>query len=171
MQSKQERPVQRPGGVGRSGVDRRGETPLQRADRTWDVLFNGLRLLQTSVVILFSLLLTVPFSAGFGDVDGFQRQVYLVALLLAATACVVLVAPVAYHRVLFGQRPKRAVLRASKRFALMGMGLLCLALSAALLLVADLLLPRGYAISIAMVFGAGTARLWTVPAALRRPRS
>jgi hypothetical protein len=152
------------------GGEHRDETPLERADRNWDELLSELRVTQTGVAILFSLLLTVPFSAGFDDVDAFQRRVYLVALLLAATSSVMLIAPVAYHRVLFAKRQKQAVVRASNRFAIVGLALLCLALSAVLLLVADVLLPRGYAFGVAGVFGVGTATLWTVPALLRRGR-
>lgn len=149
-------------------VEHRGETPLQRADRNWDELLGELRVTQTGVAILFSLLLTVPFSAGFEDVDRFQRRVYLVALLLAAASAVVLIAPVAYHRGLFAHRQKQAVVRASNRFAVVGLALLCLALSAVLLLVADVLLERAAAVAIAAVFGLATASLWFVPAALRR---
>jgi uncharacterized membrane protein len=151
-------------------VEHRDETPLERADRNWDELLSELRVTQTGVAILFSLLLTVPFSAGFDDVTAFQRRVYLVALLLAAASSVMLIAPVAYHRVLFAQRQKQAVVRASNRFAIIGLALLCLALSSVLLLVADVLLPRSYALGVAGVFGVGTATLWTVPALLRRGR-
>lgn len=152
------------------GDEHRGEGPLQRADRNWNELLSELRVTQAGVAILFSLLLTLPFSAGFDDVDAFQRRVFLVALLLAAASLVVHVAPVAYHRLLFAQRQKPAVVRVANRFALTGLALLCLALSAVLLLVADVLLPRGYAVGVAGVFGVGTATLWTVPAGLRRTR-
>ena len=81
----------------------RDETDLERADRNWDELLGELRVTQTGVAILFSVLLTVPFSARFEDVDAFQRNVYLVALLLSAATTVVLIGPVAYHRVLFAQ--------------------------------------------------------------------
>ena len=147
--------------------DHRGETPLQRADRNWSELLSELRVTQTGVAILFSLLLTIPFSARFEQVDAFQRRVFLVALLLAAASSVVHVAPVAYHRVLFAQRQKPAVVRAANRFALVGLALLCLALTAVLLLVSDVLLPRGEALAVAAVFGVGTATLWTLPAWLK----
>lgn len=153
-----------------AGTEHRGETPLQRADRNWSELLSELRVTQNGVAILFSLLLTIPFSARFADVDGFQRRVYLVALLLSAGSLVVHVAPVAYHRVLFAQRQKAAVVRVSNRFALTGLALLCLAMTAVLLLVSDLLLPRTAALVIAGVFGVGTAGLWFLPAALKRRR-
>lgn len=146
----------------------RGETPLQRADRNWDELLSELRVTQTGVAILFSLLLTVPFSARFDQVDPFGRQVYLAALLLSAASAVVLIAPVAYHRVLFAQRQKEQVVRASARMAIVGLGLLSLAVTAVLLLVCDLLLDRGWALAVAGTFGLGTAVLWFVPAVARR---
>lgn len=149
-------------------AEHRGETPLQRADRNWEELLGELRVTQTGVAILFSLLLTVPFSAGFADVDAFQRRVYLVALLLSAASAVLLIAPVAYHRVLFAQRQKPAVVKASNRFAVVGLALMCLALTAVLLLVSDVLLARAAAVAVAVVFGLATAGLWSVPALLRR---
>ena len=148
--------------------DDRGETPLQRADRNWDELLSELRVTQTGVAILFSLLLTVPFSARFEDVDPFGRRVYLAALLLSAASAVVLIAPVAYHRVLFARRQKARVVRVSNRLALAGLALLSLAVTAVLLLVCDVLLGRGAALAIAAAFGLGTVTLWFVPALARR---
>lgn len=150
------------------GEQHRGESPLQRADRNWDELLSELRVTQTGVAILFSLLLTVPFSARFEDVNPFQRRVYLLALLLSAASAVVLIAPVAYHRALFAKRQKIAVVRVSNRFAVVGLALLCLALTAVLLLVCDLLLPRPAAVAVAAAFGLGTATMWWVPALVRR---
>ena len=149
-------------------VEHRGETDLQRADRNWNELLAELRVTQTGVAVLFSLLLTVPFSARFAEVTAFQRQVYLAALLLSAASAVSLVAPVAYHRVLFAQRQKRQVVVFSNRLALVGLGLLCLALAAVLLLVADLLMPLLPALLLSVGFGLATAFLWFVPALLRR---
>ena len=148
--------------------DDRGETPLQRADRNWDELLSELRVTQTGVAILFSLLLTVPFSSRFDEVDSFGRQVYLAALLLSAASAVVLIAPVAYHRVLFARRQKPQVVRVSNRLALAGLALLSLAVTTVLLLVCDVLLGRGAALAIAGAFGVGTTLLWFAPALARR---
>ncbi len=146
----------------------RGETLLQRSDRNWDELLSELRVTQTGVAILFSLLLTVPFSARFEEVDDFGRRVYLAALLLSAASAVVLIAPVAYHRVLFHQRQKPHIVKVANRMALSGLGLLSLAVTAVLLLVSDMLMPRVAAVALAAVFGLGTLSLWFVPALARR---
>ena len=146
----------------------RGETAVRRADRNWNELLSELRVVQTGVTILFSLLLTVPFSARFDEVDAFGRQVYLAALLLSAASAVVLIAPVAYHRVLFAKGQKPQVVRASDRLAIAGLVLLSLAVTAVLLLVCDVLLDRAVALAVAGAFGLGTVVLWFVPAFLRR---
>lgn len=146
----------------------RGESPQQRADRNWNELLAELRVTQTGVAILFSLLLTVPFSARFDEVDEFGRRVYLAALLLAAASAVVLIAPVAYHRVLFARGQKLRVVRVSQHLALSGLVLLSLAVSAVLLLVCDMLLSRAAALAVAGVFYGGTVVLWFVPAMVRR---
>ncbi len=146
----------------------RGETTLQRADRNWDELLGELRVTQTGVAILFSLLLTVPFSARFEDVDAFGRQVYLAALLLSAGSAVVLIAPVAYHRVLFARGEKPNIVRVADRMAKAGLVLLSLAVTSVLLLVSDMLVSRGAAVALSAAFGVGTGVLWTVPALLRR---
>lgn len=149
-------------------VEHRGESDLERADRNWDELLGELRVTQTGVAVLFSLLLTVPFSARFEDVTAFQRQVYLAALLLSAGSAIVLIAPVAYHRLLFRQRQKPHVVQVANRMAVAGLGLLGLTLVAVLLLVTDVLLARPVAVSVAAGFGAGIAALWVLPGALRR---
>ena len=154
-----------------SNVQHRGESELERADRNWNELLGELRVTQTGVAILFSLLLTVPFSARFEDMDSFGRGVYLGALLLSAASVVVLIAPVAYHRLLFTRRQKPQIVLVANRFALVGLGLLCLTLTSVLLLVADLLLARGAALALGAVFGVVTAVLWFVPALLQRARA
>jgi hypothetical protein len=149
-------------------VQDRDETPLERSDRNWDELLGELRVTQTGTAILFSLLLTVPFAARFDEVDRFGRGVYLAALVLAAASAVVLIAPVAYHRVLFGQRQKPQVVRASNRMAVAGLVLLAGAMTAVLLLVGDVILRRAWAVGLSSTFGVLTVGLWFVPALLRR---
>ena len=148
----------------------RGETAAQRADRNWDELLSELRVVQTGVTILFSLLLTVPFSARFEDVTPAQRDFYVVALLLSAASSIVLVAPVPYHRVLFRQRQKRQVVTVANALSLVGLTLLALALTSVLLLVVDVVVGRGPAVALAAVFGVVTMGLWFGPALVRRLR-
>ena len=89
-----------------SAHDGRDETPLERLDRNWDELLQELRVTQTGVQILTAFLLTVPFTNGFSQLDGFQRDCYLVVLCGSVLTTALLMAPVAYHRVLFRQRQR-----------------------------------------------------------------
>ena len=146
----------------------RDETPEERADRHWADLLQELRVTETGVQVLFSLLLTVPFSARFGDVTPFQRRVYFAALLLTAAANVALIAPVAYHRTLFRQGEKARVVEHSSRLAVAGLVLLVLAVSAVLLLICDVLFSTRAAVALAVGSGVVTLLLWFGPPLRRR---
>lgn len=129
-----------------------GETHQERINRELMELLNELRVALPGVQFLFAFLLVVPFSQGVDELTDFQRDVYLVALLAAAIATALLIAPAAQHRVLFRQRDKEALLRRSNRSAFSGLVVLALAVCSALLLVVDVLFDRTLA--------------WTVTAAV-----
>jgi hypothetical protein len=145
------------------------ERELEAADRNWDELLGELRVVLTGVAVLFSVLLTLPFSASFERND-FQEAVYVAALLLVATSGVALIAPVAYHRVGYQRQEKPAVVDESNRLVIAGLVLLALAIGAVLLLVLDVLLPRGLAVGLASAVGAAAGLLWFVPSVRRRRR-
>jgi len=151
----------------RARSDERDETPLERADRNWAELLGELRVTQTGVAILFSVLLTVPFSARFDTVTPLQERVYLAALLLSAASTVTLIAPVAVHRLLFASGHKPRIVRIANRLAVTGLGLLCLTLGAVLFLVTDVLVDRVLAVGISAAFTLGTMALWSLPALVR----
>ncbi|ONK10200.1 DUF6328 family protein [Streptomyces sp. MP131-18] len=120
----------------------RNETPPERDDRNFVELLQELRVTQTGVQILFAFLLTLAFSARFDDLDGFQRGTYICTLLLAMTATVLFTAPAALHRRLFRRGAKRQIVEVSSVLATVGLGVLALALTGALLLVVDVVLGR-----------------------------
>lgn len=128
----------------------RGETPLQRSDRNFSELLQELRVAQTGVQILFAFLLTMPFQARFTTLDTFQLVTYVLTLLLCAAATALLIAPVAYHRATFAQGRKPQLVRSTNRLARAGLGTLSLAISAAVLLVLDVVLGRPIAVVIAL---------------------
>ena len=91
------------------------------------------------VQVLFAFLLAVPFSSRFGDVDGFERDVYFVALLLSALAVALLMAPSIQHRILFRREQKRYLVRLGSTLTIAGMTALALAIVLSLVLVAHFL--------------------------------
>ena len=149
-------------------VIERDETPAERADRNFNDILQELRVTQTGAQVLFSLLLTVPFSARFADVTPYQKRVYFLALLLAAATTIFLVAPVSVHRLLFQTGEKPWVVRISSGLAITGTVLLCLTLTTVLLLITDVLFSNRLATLTAAGFGAVTLTLWFVPPLLRR---
>ena len=97
------------------------------------------------VQVLFAFLLAVPFSARFGRVDAFERDVYFVALLLSAVAVALLMAPSMQHRILFRREQKLYLINVGNVLTIAGMTALALAIVLSVVLVAHFLFGRGAA--------------------------
>lgn len=150
-------------------TDRPGETEAERADRNFTDLLQEVRVAQTGVQILFAFLLTLPMQARFPVLNDWQRDVFVAALMFSALATCFLIAPVAYHRVLFRQRMKDHIVRAASRLAAVGLVFLALAVVSAVHLVLDLVLNLTVAIVVAALLGALILVLWLLlPFARRR---
>ena len=106
--------------------DDRDETDNERLDRKWNDMLQELRVMQTGAQLTAGFLLTLPFQQNFAKLDGFQRDLYLALVLLAALTTAVVVAPVAVHRRLSGRQVKERLVVTAHR--LIGTGLACLAL-------------------------------------------
>jgi hypothetical protein len=120
----------------------RGETVHQVLDRNLGELLQELRVAITGVQILFAFLLGLAFTARFAALGGFQVAIYTVALLSTALATIVLIAPVSFHRLVFRRRQKAALVAVADRLLLVGLGLLVLAITSAVLLILDVVLGR-----------------------------
>src|SRR3954467_536171 len=121
-------------------AEERGETVDQVLDRNVVELLQELRVAFTGVQILFAFLLSLAFTQRFEELDGFDLVVYTTALMSTALATLVLIAPVSFHRLVFRRRQKAALVVVADRLLLAGLGLLVLAISAATLLVLDVVL-------------------------------
>ncbi|MGW3152109.1 DUF6328 family protein [Streptomyces sp. NPDC001177] len=147
----------------------RNETPEERADRNMVELLQELRVVQTGVQILFAFLLGVAFTSRFPQLTAFQRDTYVVTLLLTVITSAVLATPVALHRGLFQRGVKPRIVALSSLYAEVGLAFLALALNGAVLLLMDLVLGRIAAITITTATTVMFAGLWfLVPWALRR---
>ena len=155
--------------VERSARDR-GERPQEVLDRNVDELLQETRVATAGVQFLFAFLLTLPFTQRFGELTDFQRDLYVLTLLSTACSALVFIAPVAFHRVLFRQQEKEAVVAFADRALLVGLVLLLVGISSAVLLVLDVVLGRGWAVAgcaLVSVLGLG---LWFALPAVRRAR-
>ena len=124
------------------GEDDTRETQQERINRELMELLNELRVALPGVQFLFAFLLIVPFQQTVDRISEFQRDVHYVALISAAIATALLIAPAAQHRVLFRQHDKENLLKRSNRYATAGLMVLALAISSAVLLVVDVLFSR-----------------------------
>jgi hypothetical protein len=150
--------------------DPRHEDEQQKLTRNLNELLQELRVTQTGVQILTGFLLTLPFSQRFSALDSVQRISYLAILGGSVVATGLIIAPVAFHRVLFrhGQRPW--LVAAANRAALAGLFSLALTTSGVVWLVFDLVVDRTLASIAGVVSLLFFSALWAgVP--LRAPRT
>ena len=116
------------------------ETPRQRLARNYGEQLQEVRVAQTGVQFLLAFLLALAFTPRFAEITEFQQEVYVVALVLGASATALLIAPAAYHRLVFRRGLKDRLVRATALFTLSGLTLLMLAIGASLLLVLDVVI-------------------------------
>ncbi len=120
----------------------RHETPVQRLDRQWGSLLQELRVVQTGVQLLTGFLLTLPFMDGFEDVSGSEKIVYLIAVTASVVSTILLISPVAMHRVLFRQHKLNVTVMTAHHLAIAGLALLGIALTAVVFLIFDVVAGR-----------------------------
>src|SRR3954449_3288965 len=146
----------------------RNETPLERCDRNLVELLQEVRVVQTGVQVLFAFLLTAPLAARFPELTAFQRYDYFTTLLAAGAAAILLIAPTAYHRVLFRCGDKEHLVIVANRLTLAGLACVALSMLGALLLVTDLMFDGGIVIATIAVATLTCAAFWCVLPLLRR---
>ena len=132
--------------------EERSEEEQERLNRQMMELLNELRVAMPGVQILFGFLLTVPFQQRFAQVTDFQQTVSFATLLCSAAAAAFLIAPSAYHRVMFQQQDKPNIIHIGTAQFLVGLVALALAMNGAVLLVTDVLFQAGtVAVTVALI--------------------
>jgi O-antigen/teichoic acid export membrane protein len=153
-----------------SAPGRPGETPEQRDDRNLIDLLQELRVATLGVQVLFGFLLGLPFTSRFSHLHDWQRWVYLATVMLSSTSVVLLVAPVAYHRLLFRRHQLGYLLRAANVVAIGGMITVALAVICAVLLVTSFVQPGAPAIALSVAIALLFTCLWFVLPLMRRTK-
>jgi hypothetical protein len=144
------------------------ETEAERDDRNLIELLQELRVAGLGVQVLFGFLLAIPFTTKFADLSHAQRGLYVASLLLAAISTALLLAPVAYHRLVFRQHQKEQLVKDANILAILGLAAVGLAISASVLLVVSYVAP-GFIVTIVTVFTVCLfAALWFVLPLVRR---
>jgi thiosulfate reductase cytochrome b subunit len=118
------------------------ESQDERLTRNLSELLQELRVTQTGVQILTGFLLTLPFSQRFSQITSTQRGVYLAILCGSVVATGLMIAPVAFHRLLFRRGQRKWIVRNANRAARAGLVSLALTTSGVVWLVFDLVTDR-----------------------------
>jgi uncharacterized protein involved in cysteine biosynthesis len=132
----------------------RNETEKERVDRNLQEMLGELRVALPGVQVLFAFLLVVPFNQRFAEVTSFQRTLYLITLLFTTASTVCLIAPTVHHRIEFRKQQKAAIVETGNRIVIVGLALLAIAMTGAVLFVTDVIYG-----TTTTVFAAGGAAL------------
>jgi hypothetical protein len=121
----------------KQGGGEENESERERINRELIELLNELRVALPGVQVLFAFLLTVPFAQGFADTTNFQKDLFFATLCCTAASSVLLIAPSAWHRLRFRRHDKKRMLFGSNRLAIAGLFFLGLAMTGAVMLIAN----------------------------------
>ncbi|MFE5889918.1 DUF6328 family protein [Streptomyces sp. NPDC002285] len=113
----------------------RDESEEERADRMWGELLQEVRVAQMGVQILFGFLLTVVFTSKYDTLSDTDQTIYIVTVVLGATATGALIGPVSLHRLVSGSRIKPQAVQWASRLTFVGLLLLLATTASSLLLI------------------------------------
>ena len=150
---------------------RPGETPEERDDRNLVDLLQELRVGTLGVQVLFGFLLGLPFTVRFSRLEDWQRWLYLAIVLLSSISIILLVAPVAYHRLLFRRHQLSSLLAAANVMAIAGLATVALAVTGVVLLVTSYVQPGVPTPVLTIIVGALFISLWFVLPLTRRAKT
>jgi hypothetical protein len=155
----------------RPSDDYRKESEAERSDRNLMELLQELRVAGLGVQVLFGFLLSLPFTNGFPKLSNAQRGLFIASLILAAVATVLLVGPVAYHRLVFRHHLKKPLIMVANKMAIAGLAAVALAVIIAVILVTSFVEGNTSAIIIGIFIACLFAVLWFVLPLVRRQRA
>ena len=147
---------------------RPGETEAERDDRNLIELLQELRVAGLGVQVLFGFLLSIPFTTRYVKLSHAQHGLYVATLVLAAIATALLLAPVAYHRLVFRRHRKEQLVRDANALAILGLAAVGLAVSGAVLLVVSFVDRGATVVLLALFVVCLFAALWFVLPLVRR---
>ena len=139
---------------------RRTEEEQERLDRRLSELLQEMRIAMPGVQVLFGFLLAVPFQQGFQSITSSQRMIYFCTLLASAVATAFLIAPTAFHRLMWQQHKKPEIIRLGNRQFIAGLVALALAMIGAVALVTDVLFKGSTLVVTVVAVGLLFAWLW-----------
>jgi hypothetical protein len=139
-----------------------GLVPDQVLNRNWTELVQELRATQIGVQVLIGFLLAMPYTSKFDTLDHVEKGAYLVVLSIAVAATITVLAPIAYHRILFrrGQRPW--LVETANTMARVGLLLAALSMCGVVFLAFDLAAGTPAGVAAFLLSLVGYVVLWLV---------
>ncbi len=150
--------------------DARPETLAQRDDRNFVELIQELRVAGLGVQVLFGFLLSLPFTVKFSALSQGQRDLYVASITLATVATVLLLGPVAYHRLVFREGMKESLVRFANVMAIFGLAAVAGAVLTAVFLVTGYVAGTLPGALITALAGVMICTLWFALPLTRRAR-
>lgn len=147
----------------------RNETQLERCDRNLVELLQEVRVVQTGVQVLFGFLLMAPLTVVFRHLNPRQRIEYYGSFALTGLAAFLLIAPTAYHRVLFRRGDKEYLVTIANRLTITGLVAVGVSMAGAVIFVTDVLFGALAGAAAGAAAGTVCVALWAMlPIARRR---
>lgn len=147
----------------------RDETPAQRFDRNWNEVLQELRVVQTGTQILTGFLLALAFQPTFVDLTWGQKMFYLGLVVLSGLSAIIAFAPVALHRILFGEGAKGTIVAYGHIALLSALVVVSLLLVGVVGFVFDFMLGFTVAVSVAAGLAVLVIILWVaIPLYLKK---
>ena len=139
-------------------------------DREWPEFLHEVGTALPGVQLLFGFLLTAPFSANFPKLTAELKHVYFVCFLCTSAACAFLIAPSVYHRLHWRRdvRDKEQMIRTCNRLVIAGIGLLAVAMTSAIYVIASVMASPTVTLLATVIAGLTFSGLWFVLPMLRR---
>ena len=138
------------------------ETEPQRLARNLAELLQELRVAQNGVQVLFGFLLTLAFTERYGSAGDLVHVVHVVTTSLAAASAAFLIAPAAWHRILFRHGHREQIIRWASVSALVGLILLAAAMTGTVLMIGYVVFGGLFGALLASGFGLLFLMLWFI---------
>ncbi|GAA1966959.1 DUF6328 family protein [Nocardioides panacihumi] len=145
------------------------ELPDQTINRNWTELVQELRAIQVGVQVLIGFLLALPYTDRFDRLDHVEKAAYLVVLTIAVAATGAVLAPIAYHRILFRRGLRPWLVEKANRIARAGLVLAALSMCGVVFLSFDLAAGTAAGVVASLLAFFGYALLWLVVPMRARP--
>lgn len=145
------------------------ESKNEQLARNLNELLQEVRVAQAGVQILVGFLLSIAFTDRYAHASAYVKATHLLTVLFAVAAVALLIAPAAWHRMLFRQGLRAEIIQISDRFAIAGLVSLAIAMSGTAMLLAEVAIGGWLAVLIGALVGLGFALIWFIlPARARR---